>query len=129
MKITKVYPAGWKMTTDGETYYIGEFGKFGCYCNEGVVYKDENAFKTGNGVCYVSEYGFETDDLLDDNVKEAIIKEVGSVNYVTISGYTRANLVELCNGDETIAEDLFNHLDWMYPETLWDEWQDDEEMC
>jgi hypothetical protein len=25
------------------------------------------------------------------------------------------------------AEDLFDHLDWMYPETLMNEWLDDEE--
>ena len=41
MKIEKVYPAGWKMVTDDETYYFGDYGKFGCYCNDGVIYKDE----------------------------------------------------------------------------------------
>ena len=128
MKIEKIYPAGWKIITDNDTYYIGEFGKFGCYCNEGVVYKDENAFKTGEGVCYISEYGFEEDNLLDDNIKEVVTKEVGNIGYIAISGYTRADLIALCNGDEDIAEDLFDHLDWMFPETLWGEWCDEEEM-
>lgn len=127
MKIEKVYPAGWKIATDDETYYVGEFGKFGCYCNEGIVYKDENAFKTGDGVCYISEYGFEADDLLDANIKEIVATELKSSSYVAISGYTRTDLVALCNGDEAIAEDLFDHLDWMFPETLWNEWLDDEE--
>ena len=62
MKIVKVNPAGWKMETEDETFYFGEYGKFGCYCNEGVVYKDEEAFKTGNGVCYINEYGFDNPD-------------------------------------------------------------------
>ena len=62
MKIVKVNPAGWKMETEDETFYFGEYGKFGCYCNDGVVYKDEEAFKTGNGVCYINEYGFENTD-------------------------------------------------------------------
>ena len=39
MQIEKVYPAGWKMVTDDETYYFGEYGKFGCYCNDGVFIK------------------------------------------------------------------------------------------
>lgn len=132
MKIEKVYPAGWKMVTDDETYYFGEYGKFGCYCNEGVVYKDENAFKTGEGVCYISEYGFENNDennsyLFEFAAKEANATELEGNTYVAISGYTRADLVALCNGDETIAEDLFDHLDWMFPETLWNEWLDEEE--
>ena len=132
MKIEKVYPAGWKMVTDDETYYFGEYGKFGCYCNEGVVYKDENAFKTGEGVCYINEYGFDnadenSDSLFEFNAKEAVASELEYNSYVTTSGYTRADLVALCNGDEALTEDLFNHLDWMCPETLWDEWCEDEE--
>ena len=50
MKIEKVYPAGWKMETNEDTYYFGEYGQFGCYCNGGVVYKDENAFQTGRNM-------------------------------------------------------------------------------
>ena len=132
MKIEKVYPAGWKMVTDDETYYFGEYGRFGCYCNEGVVYKDENAFKTGEGVCYVSEYGFENNDensscLFEFAAKEVHASELEGNTYVAISGYTRADLVALCNDDEAMAEELFDHLDWMFPETLWDEWCEDEE--
>jgi hypothetical protein len=132
MKIEKVYPAGWKMVTDKETYYFGEYGKFGCYCNEGVIYKDENAFKTGDGVCYINEYGFDNDDensgkLFEFYVKEVVASGVESNSYVTTDGYTRDDLVMLCGGDEEKAEALFNHLDWMCPETLWNEWLDDEE--
>lgn len=132
MKIEKVYPAGWKMITDDETYYFGEYGRFGCYCNDGVVYKDENAFKTGNGVCYINEYGFDNDDengssLFEFDAKEAVASELENNSYVATEGYTRADLEALCEGTNYDVEDLFNHLDWMCPETLIDEWFDDEE--
>lgn len=128
MKVEKVYPAGWKMITPDDTYYFGEYGKFGCYCNDGVVYKDEEAFKTGQGVCYINEYGFENSSLLSEcDAKEAIASEIESTNYVAIQGYTREDLVNLCAGDEVLAEELFNHLDWMAPETLIDEWEREEE--
>ena len=132
MKIEKVYPAGWKMETDDETYYFGEYGQFGCYCNDGVVYKDEHAFETGEGVCYIPEYGF---DNVEDNagplfemyVKEAVASELEGNSYVSVAGYTREDLEDLCRGTGYDAEDFFHHLDWMYPETLMDEWLDDDE--
>lgn len=132
MKIEKVYPAGWKMETDGETYYFGEYGQFGCYCNDGVVYKDEQAFDTGEGVCYVPEYGFENEDenagpLFEFGAKEVVASELEENSYVAISGYTRADLEALCEGTNFDAKDFFHHLDWMSPETLMDEWLDDEE--
>ena len=132
MKIEKVYPAGWKMETGDETYYFGEYGKFGCYCNEGVVYKDKHAFKTGEGVCYIPEYGFENEDenrrsLFEFTAKEAVASELEGNSYVGISGYTREDLEDLCRGTSFDVEDFFNHLDWMYPETLMDEWIRDEE--
>jgi hypothetical protein len=33
----------------------------------------------------------------------------------------------LCDGTGCDVEDLFDHLDWMSPETLADEWIQDEE--
>lgn len=132
MKIEKVYPAGWKLTTDDETYYFGEYGKFGCYYNEGVVYKDRQAFETGNGVCYINEYGFDNNDendgpLFEFDAKEAVASELEGNSYVATEGWTRQNLIDLCNGDESMAKELFDHLDWMSPETLWNEWCEDEE--
>lgn len=132
MKIEKVYPAGWKMETGDNTYYFGEYGKFGCYCNDGVVYKDRKAFETGNGVCYIAEYGFDNTDkntgvFFDFDVKECVASGLEENSYVTTSGYTRADLEALCEGTRFDAEDLFDHLDWMFPETLLDEWVDEEE--
>ena len=131
MKIEKVYPAGWKMETKDKIFYFGEYGQFGCYCNEGVIYKDENAFKTGNGVCYINEYGFENTDenttsLFEFRAKEVAASEVEENSYVTTQGYTREDLVNLCGGNEELAEELFDHLDWMAPETLLNEWEDED---
>lgn len=132
MKIEKVYPAGWKMVTDENTLYFGQYGTFGCYCNQGVIYKDEEAFKTGVGVCYIPEYGFENNDENDGPLFEFFAKEYAASDlegnsYIATEGYTRADLEILCEGTNYDVEDLFDHLDWMYPETLIDEWLDNEE--
>lgn len=132
MKIEKVYPAGWKMETDDETYYFGEYGKFGCFGNNGVVYKDQHAFETGEGVCYINEYGFENSDenaskLFEFYAKESVASDLEGNSYVAIQGYTREDLEGLCDGTNFSAEELFDHLDWMSPETLVDEWLDDDE--
>ena len=132
MKIEKVYPAGWKMETSDETYYFGEYGQFGCYCNEGVVYKDENAFETGEGVCYIPEYDFDNVDentttLFEFYAKKAVASELEGNSYVATYGFTREDLEDLCRGTGYDAEDFFHHLDWMHPETLMDEWLSDDE--
>lgn len=132
MKIEKVYPAGWKMETNDETYYFGEYGKFGCYCNEGVVYKDENAFETGEGVCYIPEYDFDnveenTTTLFEFYAKKAVASELEGNSYVSTYGFTREDLEDLCRGTGYDAADFFHHLDWMHTETLMDEWLSDDE--
>lgn len=132
MKIEKVYPAGWKMETDNDTIYFGEYGKFGCYCNDGVVYKNKEAFETGKGVCYIPEYGFDNvvenaGLLFEFSAKESVASELEENSYTATEGYTRADLENLCRGTGYDAEDLFNHLDWMSPETLMDEWEREED--
>lgn len=129
MKIEKVYPAGWKMVTPNETYYFGEYGQFGCYCNNGVVYKNDEAFETGEGVCYIPEFGFENADEnpFEFDAKERISTEVEDNPYVAIQGYTRQDFVEMCGGNVIFATDLYEHVDWQHPETLLDEWLEDEE--
>ena len=103
MKIEKVYPAGWKMEMDDETIYFGEYGRFGCYCNDGVVYKDEEAFKTGEGVCYINEYGFDNNEenagrLFEFNAKEAVASGLENNSYTATEGWTRKDLEDLCAG-------------------------------
>ena len=133
MEIKKVYPAGWKVTVDDyETFYVGEYGRFGCNCNDGIIYKDQNAFEIGKGVCYVNEYGFDnwyenSGQLFEFNAKEAVASGIENNSYVTCDGYTRRDLEKICEGTGIDVTDLFDHLDWQSPETLVDEWSSDEE--
>jgi hypothetical protein len=113
---------------EDKTIYFGEFGRFGCYGNDGVVYKDEEAFKTGKGVCYINEFGFENNyenssSLFEFDAKECMASELEGNSYAATQGYTRADLETLCEEVGYDVEDLFDHLDWMAPETLIDEYE------
>ena len=134
LKIEKADITGWKITTpEGNVYYVGEYSTHaGCYCNEGVTYKDRHAFETGEGVCYIPEYAFENKrqndgELFEFSAKAFAASQLPENPYIAESGYTKQSLVDLCNGEEDFAKDLFDHLDWMSPETLWGECLDDEE--
>ena len=68
------------------------------FFRQGWVFKDWEAFRNHlDAPCYVPE--------LHDVV------------------YTRNDLIALCNGQEEIAEELFDQLDWQSPSTLMDEWE------
>lgn len=128
IKIQKVEPAGWKVTEDNTIIYFGEFGRFGCYQNEGVVYKDREAFEKGEGVCYISEYSFDGIEFSGEeryykfNHPEKIPNkfkyEILKNPHWGLSGDTRESLETLCQDSNYDIEDLFNHLDWMCAETL-----------
>lgn len=67
---------------------------------QGFVYKNEWAFYShSDDVCYIPELG---DDL-----------------------YRYQDFLELCEFEE-FAEDVFNTVDWQFPETYWDELDYDE---
>lgn len=131
MKITKA-DVGWKVETDEQVYYVGEYGIHGC--NEGVIYRDIKAFKSGVGVCYINEYSFENSDqnegeLFEFSAKEAVAEDIINNPYVATSGYTRKDFEDIVAGTKYSAQDLFYSVDWQRPETLMDEWleHDDEE--
>ena len=64
---------------------------------QGYVFKDERAFeKFKKKICYIPE--------LHDG------------------GYTRQDFVDMCNGREDFARELFYYVDWQSPETLLEEW-------
>ena len=59
-RIEKDY--GYLVKENGEVYNYE-----GGHTDDGTVYKDYEAFKTGNGICYISEYGLEDlDEKLTD---------------------------------------------------------------
>lgn len=60
--------------------------------NQGMVYKNYDNYKTGQGICYVPEL-FDTK-------------------------YTRADIISMCNNNERLADFIFNVIDWQCPETF-----------
>lgn len=63
------------------------------YYRQGWIIKDEEAFRLHpERVCYVPELSNE--------------------------GYTRQDFLAMCNGQEELAEFLFEMVDWQSPETL-----------
>lgn len=63
------------------------------YYRQGWIFKDEEAFlHHPEQVCYVPELSNE--------------------------GYTRQDFLAMCNGQEELAEFLFEMVDWQSPETL-----------
>ena len=63
------------------------------YYRQGWIFKDEEAFRLHpEQVCYVPELSDE--------------------------GYTRQVFLAMCNGQEELAEFLFEMVDWQSPETL-----------
>ena len=60
-------------------------------------------------------------------MKEAVASELEGNSYIATEGFTREDLEDLFRGTNFDVEDFFEHLDWMYPETLMDEWLRDEE--
>lgn len=118
---------GWKIIQDnGEIVYLGEYGVLGA--NEGVIYKDYDAFYNGdeNEVCYINEYGFDNEEenayeLFEFEKKEMCSSDLVNNSYQARTGYTRKDIVEMCNGDTKLAEIVFEECEWTCPETILDE--------
>lgn len=86
------------------------------HCGEGEYFADEIAFRYFRHlVCHICEHS----EPADPNDESGIIGPD--------QGYTRADLVAMCGGDEGKAAELFGRLDWRSPETLLNEWDDDNE--
>ena len=113
----------------GVTYYHGGS------TDNGVVYKDYEAFKTGVGICYISEYGLEDlEDKLDelDQRKRFLTGEEYLAERAEIlehCGETRQSIIDQVRdafGDdymltdeqvEYFASDVFQLADWAYIST------------
>ncbi len=84
----------------------------------GMAYKNCNEFYYGNGICYISEHGF------DDSKNWAI--EIPEEDERVI-GYTRQDFLNIVREEVgyevpdnvviAIATDVFETVDWQYPET------------
>lgn len=120
IKIEKADITGWKVTTkEGEVIYIGEYSTHaGPFCNEGVTYKDRKSFESGEGICYIPESFFEESEKYSNFTDMALnASEISNNKYQTDSGYTRQDIIDICNGSTIWAEDVFEHSDWACIET------------
>lgn len=110
----------------GVTYYHGGS------TDNGVVYKDYEAFKTGDGICYIPEFGLEgLEDKLDElnrrkrfltgeeylAERKKILQECGETRQTIIDQVREAFGDEYMLTDEQVAyfaEDVFELADWAY---------------
>lgn len=74
----------------------------------GYCYKDPEAYYSDwDAVCYIPEYGYRVDGTPDERCM-----------------YTHRRLLEICDGNEEMCDDVFEGLDWQFPETLYGEYID-----
>lgn len=84
------------------------------------------AFESGQGVCYIPEYGFDNADqneceLFEMAAKQAVALDLVGNPYIATEGYTRQEFDDIVEGSDISAEDLFDMLDWQSLETLFNE--------
>lgn len=64
---------------------------------QGYIYKNPNAYENDkSAVCYVPELSDST--------------------------YTGQDFLDICNGQQDFADELFGGVDWQHPETLMEDW-------
>lgn len=69
--------------------------------NNGYIFYDQEAYETSlDKPCYAPEYADADDEY-----------------------FTHQDFLDLCDGDEELARDLFDMVDWQYPESLLAEWE------
>lgn len=113
------------------------FNFHSCNSGEGFVYKDSEAFRSGNGICYISEYGleelnenltdlearYENSDMTDDEYRAEraeILARCGETRQTIIDQVREAFGDDYCMTEaqvEYFAEDVFGLADWAYIST------------
>lgn len=76
------------------------------WIGQGYGYKSDKPWKLMKNVdvVYIPEYGFDS----DENISEL---------------YTKSDFIDLANGNEKFAETIFDNVDWQFPETWLDEYE------
>lgn len=120
---------GWKVEDieDGSIFYVGGYHDTGV--SQGVIYKDYEAFKNKKGVCYINEYGFDNSeqnatDLFNFSAKARVAQMFDNNPYISETGYDYNMILDIAEGNENVAEDLFYNADWAAIETYFDEMAD-----
>lgn len=78
-------------------------------------------------------YGYKIDsqDVYKPDFDENIVIYIPEFSYDVMDNmpedaYTLKDFIEICNGDREQALDLFESVDWQYPETLYSEWENEK---
>lgn len=83
------------------------------YSGQGMVFKSNEAFETGKGICYIPEL---CGNIIDDMYKGEIKNSSDIATF-----YTRQMFLDEVNGNEHLASVIFDMVDWQSPSTLVDE--------
>ena len=85
--------------------------------------KDEEAFKTKKGICYIPENAY-LEEFWDERDK-ASVEEVINAGVENTGCFTYQDILDECNGSEVMAEYVFDLLEWTFPSTLIEELDDE----
>ena len=86
------------------------------YTAQGFVYKNAFAFMMKNDeICYISEHGFDNAEHWEN---EYVLSEC--------EGYTYQDIVDICQGNEKVAELVFANIDWQGPGAYYEELEPEE---
>lgn len=93
--------------------------------------KDADAYARGEGVCYIGENAFkqpwwEDHEKTGPNGCYWLASEVEAAGVDVTGAFTRADLLDLCEGREELALYVFALCDWQHPSTVMDELDDED---
>ena len=88
---------------------------------ECVIFRADD-FSTGDDVIYIPDY-----DLNGIPCEKDLSTDPVEINEALWMMYTGRDFVDLCNGDEKLAERLFWYCDWQHPSSALPEIEDDED--
>jgi len=97
---------------------------------QGYGYKDEQAFVEKKGICYIPEHAFSDMDGKSIECDECEVDEEKFDEgftyqdfYNLAKEFVEENEISDEHSIETITQNLFDMVDWQYPSTLIDQWE------
>lgn len=95
--------------------------------SEDGIYKNENEFKPGGGICYIPELtgtfikGYPIPEGFIENESSTGIVNKTTDEYIEYAAaYTYDNILEMTGGNKEIAKSVFDTLDWQHPSSYID---------
>ena len=117
-KIETTVGERWILDNRCSVCFIGE-------SEEGLIFMDKEAFsKSTNEICYIPENNFElyyqeVDQLLNEYIdKKITVDELYQKLNETNNSYSYKDILNICNSQDEVANEVFNSLTWQKPETI-----------